>query len=169
MLTREIGPDWRAKSLIRNDFSLMPRRREAKVYQWRQSMDSPQSTKDSPQYAGQTAADSPHLPVDSPQSGEPPPHLTAESPHFRHELLTVAEPARLRAALPPAEERRGLAALCNLQRASAEEPGALMSRDLEILQKRFFTPIVRDGELDRRHPGVHNLPDQAYRLRRQPE
>ncbi|MFO1192320.1 MAG: ATP-binding protein [Rhodoferax sp.] len=129
-----------------------------------------------PKPVGQTAVNSSHLPVDSPQSDGDSPHLPVDSPqsnrdspHFPRELLTLAEPARLRAKLPLSEVRRVIAALCSVQWLTAKELGALMSRDPENLQERFLTAMVKEGELELRHPGVRNRPDQAYRVRRPPQ
>ena len=106
------------------------------------ALDSPQS---SPQWAG----DSPHKPV--------------SSPHLPPELLSLAEPARLKGRLPAAEMQALVLRLCDSRWLSTKDLATLLSRDAENLQGRILGGLVKKGLLELRFPDVPNRPDQAYR------
>ncbi|PUE06864.1 hypothetical protein B9Z51_13110 [Limnohabitans sp. T6-5] len=107
---------------------------------------------------------------DSPQSGEDSRHLSEDSRHLdedsRHlspELLSLAEPARLKAKLPTAEMKTLVLKLCDGRWLSTRDIADLLGRDPENLQRRILTGLVKQGLLELRYPGVPNRPDQAYR------
>jgi len=93
---------------------------------------------------------------DSPQLGE-------DSRHLSPELLSLAEPARLKAKLPTAEMQTLVLKLCDGRWLTTRDLADLLSRDPENLQRRILTGLVNQGLLELRHPGVPNRPDQAYR------
>ncbi len=101
---------------------------------------------------------------DSPQLGEDSRHLEGDSRHLSPELLSLAEPARLKAKLPTAEMQTLVLRLCDTRWLTTRDLADLLSRDPENLQRRILTGLVNQGLLELRHPGVPNRPDQAYRL-----
>lgn len=118
---------------------------------------------DSPQLQG----DSLHLKADSPQSspqlGGDSPHLAANSPHLPPELLSLAEPARLKGKLPAAEMQALVLRLCDGRWLTSKDLAALLNRDAENLQGRILGGMVKKALLELRFPDVPNRPDQAYR------
>ena len=72
---------------------------------YRVAEDSPQSEVDSPHLAEESPQSSPRLTPDSPQT-------VADSPHWPPELLSLAEPARLKAKLPAVEMQAMVLSLC---------------------------------------------------------
>jgi ATP-dependent DNA helicase RecG len=106
----------------------------------------------------------------SPQLGEDSRHLEGDSRHLcedsRHlspELLSLAEPARLKAKLPTEEMKTLVLILCDTRWLTTRDLAELLSRDPENLQRRILTGLVNQGLLELRYPGVPNRPDQAYR------
>lgn len=93
---------------------------------------------------------------DSPQS--PP-----DSPHLPPELLSLAEPARLKGKLPAAEMQALVLRLCDDRWLTSKDLAALLNRDAENLQGRILGGMVKNGLLELRFPDVPNRPDQAYR------
>ena len=112
-------------------------------------MDSPQSGDDSRQSSPQLAWDSPQSPLNS--------------PHLQPELLSLAEPARVKAKLPAAQMQAVVLRLCDARWLTSEDLAALLSRDAENLQGRILAGLVKKGLLELRFPDVPNRPDQAYR------
>ncbi|WP_233252159.1 hypothetical protein [Limnohabitans sp. 2KL-17] len=106
--------------------------------------------------AGDSPQSSPQLPGDSR-------HLGGDSRHLSPELLSLAEPARLKAKLPTAEMQTLVLTLCDARWLTTRDLADLLSRDPESLQRRILTGLVNQGLLELRHPGVPNRPDQAYR------
>lgn len=106
--------------------------------------------------SGSLVIDSPHLERDSR-------HLEGDSRHLSPELLSLAEPARLKANLPTAEMQTLVLRLCDARWLTNRDLADLLSRDPENLQRRILTGLVNQGLLELRHPGVPNRPDQAYR------
>jgi ATP-dependent DNA helicase RecG len=100
---------------------------------------------------------------DSPQSGGDSPHLPANSPHLPPELLSLAEPARLKGKLPAAEMQALVLRLCDGRWLTSKDLAALLNRDAENLQGRILGGMVKKGLLELRFPDVPNRPDQAYR------
>ncbi len=109
------------------------------------------------------AEDSPQSGEDSPQSPPDSPHLTANSPHLPPELLSLAEPARLKGKLPAAEMQALVLRLCDDRWLTSKDLAALLNRDAENLQGRILGGMVKNGLLELRFPDVPNRPDQAYR------
>lgn len=97
---------------------------------------------------------------DSPQSS---PQLAPDSPHLNPELLSLAEPARLKAKLPAAEMQALVLRLCDARWLTSRDLDTLLSRDAENLQGRILAGLVKKGLLELRFPDVPNRPDQAYR------
>jgi ATP-dependent DNA helicase RecG len=93
---------------------------------------------------------------DSPQSGD-------DSPHLNPELLSLAEPARLKAKLPAAEMQALVLRLCDAHWLTSKDLATLLSRDAENLQGRILAGLVKKGLLELRFPDVPNRPDQADR------
>ena len=106
------------------------------------------------------AEDSPQC---SPQVSGDSPHLTANSPHLPPELLSLAEPARLKGKLPAAEMQALVLRLCDGRWLTSKDLAALLNRDAENLQGRILGGMVKKGLLELRFPDVPNRPDQAYR------
>jgi ATP-dependent DNA helicase RecG len=102
-------------------------------------------------------------PQSFPQLGGDSPHTAASSPHLTPELLSLAEPARLKAKLPAAEMQALVLRLCDARWLTAKDLAAVLRRDAENLQGRILTGLVKKGLLDLRFPDVPNRPDQAYR------
>ena len=100
---------------------------------------------------------------DSPQLGGDSPHTVANSPHLMPELLSLAEPARLKPRLPAAEMQALVLRLCDARWLTSKDLAALLSRDAENLQGRILAGLVKKGLLELRFPDVPNRPDQAYR------
>ena len=111
----------------------------------------------------QLGADSRHLAGDSRHLGGDSRHLEGDSRHLSPELLSLAEPARLKAKLPTAEMQTLVLRLCDARWLTTRDLADLLSRDPENLQRRILTGLVNQGLLELRHPGVPNRPDQAYR------
>lgn len=113
------------------------------------------------------AGDSPHWegnsPQSSPQLGPDSPHKAASSPHLTPELLSLAEPARLKARLRAAEMQSLVLSLCGARWLTAKDLAALLNRDAENLQGRILAGLVKKKLLVLRFPDVPNRPDQAYR------
>jgi hypothetical protein len=99
------------------------------------------------------AEDSPQSEDDSPQS----------SPHLATELLSLAEPARLKGRLPAAEMQALDLRLCDSRWMTAKDLAALLSRDAENLQGRILSGLVKRAFLELSFPEVPSRPDQAYR------
>ena len=99
----------------------------------------------------------------SPQSGADSPHLTANSPHLPPELLSLAEPARIKGKLPAAEMQALVLRLCDGRWLTPKDLAALLNRDAENLQSRILGGMVKKAQLELRFPDVPNRPDQAYR------
>jgi len=85
------------------------------------------------------------------------------SPHLPPELLSLAEPARLKGRLPAAEMQVLVLRLCDSRWLSTKDLATLLSRDAENLQGRILAGLVKKGLLELRFPDVPNRPDQAYR------
>lgn len=100
---------------------------------------------------------------DSPQLAPDSPHKADSSPHLTQELLSLAEPARVKAKLPAAEMQALVLSLCEARWMSGKDLALLLSRDAENLQGRILTGLVKKGVLELRFPDVPNRPDQAYR------
>ena len=79
------------------------------------------------------------------------------------ELLSLAEPARLKAKLPAAEIQALVLRLCDARWLTSKDLAALLSRDAENLRGRILAGLVKKGLLELRFPDVPNRPDQAYR------
>jgi ATP-dependent DNA helicase RecG len=109
------------------------------------------------------AGDSPQLDEDSRHLEGDSRHLGEDSRHLNPELLSLAEPARLKAKLPTAEMKTLVLKLCDGRWLTTRDLAELLSRDPENLQRRILTGLVNQGLLELRHPGVPNRPDQAYR------
>ena len=90
-------------------------------------------------------------------------HLEGDSRHLSPELLSLAEPARLKAKLPTAEMQTLVLRLCDTRWLTTRDLADFLSRDPENLQSRILTGLVKKGLLELRYPGVPNRPDQAYR------
>ena len=131
------------QNLVRD--GLLTQQNQRRWASYRVAEDSPQSEDDSP-----------HLAPDSP-------HTAASSPHLTPELLSLAEPARLKAKLPAAEMQALVLSLCEAPWMTAKDLAALLSRDAENLQGRILAGLVKKGLLELRFPDVPNRPDQAYR------
>jgi ATP-dependent DNA helicase RecG len=99
------------------------------------------------------AEDSPQSEDDSPQG----------SPHLASELLSLAEPARLKRRLPAAAMQALVLRLCDARWLPTKDLATLLSRDAENLQGRILAELVKKGLLELRFPDVPNRPDQAYR------
>jgi ATP-dependent DNA helicase RecG len=142
------------QNLVRD--GLLTQQNQRRWASYRVAEDSPQS-----------GDDSLHLEVDSPQSspqlGGDSPHLPASSPHLPPELLSLAEPARLKGKLPAAEMQALVLRLCDGRWLTSKDLAALLNRDAENLQSRILGGMVKKGLLELRFPDVPNRPDQAYR------
>lgn len=123
---------------------------------YRVAEDSPQSGDDFSHLVANSPKSSPQLPPDSP-------HLAVSSPHLPPELLSLAEPARIKGKLPAAEMQALVLRLCDGRWLTSKELAILLSRDAENLQGRILTGLVKKGLLELRFPDVPNRPDQAYR------
>ena len=142
------------QNLVRD--GLLTQQNQRRWASYRVAEESPQSEGDSPHFESDSHQSSPHLAPDSP-------HAVASSPHLAQELLSLAEPARLKAKLPAAEMQAVVLSLCDDRWLTAKDLAALLSRDSENLQGRILTGLVRKGLLELRFPDVPNRPDQAYR------
>ena len=89
--------------------------------------------------------------------------MVVSSPHLPPELLSLAEPARLKGKLPAAEMQALVLRLCDGRWLTSKDLAALLSRDAENLQGRILGGMVKKGLLELRFPDVPNRPDQAYR------
>ncbi len=120
------------------------------------------------------AGDSPQMLDSSPHSDQVPPVIDLnsgvdslrnhpDSPHNNPELLSLAEPARLKARLPPPDMQALIVQLCAGRWLTAKELASLLNRDAENLQSRILAVLVKKNSLVLRFPEVPNRPDQAYR------
>lgn len=128
------------QTLVRD--GLLTQQNQRRWASYRVAEDSPQS-----------ATDSLHLEGDSHQS----------SPHWPPELLSLAEPGRLKAKLPAAEMQAVILSLCASRWLTAKDLATLLRCDAENLQGRILAGLVKRGLLELRFPDVPNRPDQAYR------
>ncbi len=101
------------------------------------------------------ARDSEHKVGDSEQSDD----STAVASHLTNLAAAVAAKGRA----PVALVRLTILRLCSDRFLSAEDLGRLLRRHPNGLRQRFLTPMVGEGLLILRHPGMANRPDQAYR------
>ena len=142
------------QSLVRD--GLLTQQNQRRWASYRIAEDTPPSTDDSLHSVG----DSPQR---FPQIAGVSPHSTANSPHLTPELLSLAQPARLRPKLPAAEMHALVLQLCDARWLTSKDLAALLSRDSENLQSRILGGLVKRGLLELRFPDVPNRPDQAYR------
>ena len=142
------------QSLVRD--GLLTQQNQRRWASYRVAEDSPQSDGDSPHLALDSPQSSPHLPSDSP-------HWAPSSPHLPPELLSLAEPARIKGKLPAAEMHASVFRLCDGRWLTSKDLAALLNRDAENLQGRILGGMVKKGLLELRFPDVPNRPDQAYR------
>lgn len=142
------------QNLVRD--GLLTQQNQRRWASYRVAEDSPQSGDDSPHLDSDSPQSSPQLVPDSP-------HTVASSPHLTPELLSLAEPGRLKAKLPAAEMQALVLSLCDARWLTSKDLAALLNRDAENLQGRILAGLVRKGVLELRFPDVPNRPDQAYR------
>jgi ATP-dependent DNA helicase RecG len=152
------------QTLVRD--GLLTQQNQRRWASYRVAGDSPQLDEDSRHFAGDSrhlGEDSRHLEGDSRHLGEDSRHLDEDSRHLNPELLSLAEPARLKAKLPTVEMKTLVLKLCDGRSLTTRDLAELLGRDPESLQRRILTGLVKQGLLELRHPGVPNRPDQAYR------
>jgi len=142
------------QNLVRD--GLLTQQNQRRWASYRVAEDSPQSEGDSPHWEGDSPQSSPQLVPDSP-------HLAVSSPHLIPKLLSLAEPARIKAKLPAAEMQALVLRLCDSRWLTSKDLATLLSRDAENLQGRILAGLVKKGLLELRFPDVPNRPDQAYR------
>jgi ATP-dependent DNA helicase RecG len=142
------------QNLVRD--GLLTQQDQRRWASYRVAEDSPQSGADSLHLAGDSPQSSPQFAGDSP-------HKPPSSPHLPPELLSLAEPARLKGRLPAAEMQTLALRLCDSRWLSTKDLATLLSRDAENLQGRILAGLVKKGLLELRFPDVPNRPDQAYR------
>ena len=142
------------QTLVRD--GLLTQQNQRRWASYRVAEDSPQLGDDSPHLAGDSPQSSPQLAGDSP-------HLATNSPHLPPELLSLAEPARIKGKLPTAEMQALVVRLCNGRWLTSKDLASLLNRDAENLQGRILGVMVKKGLLELRFPDVPNRPDQAYR------
>lgn len=135
---------------------LLTQQNQRRWASYRVAEDSPQSEVDSLQLAGDSPQSAPHLTTDSPRK-------VVDSPPWPAELLSLAEPARLKAKLPAAEMQAVVLSLCASRWLTTKDLATLLRRDPENLQGRILAGLVKKGLLELRFPDVPNRPDQAYR------
>jgi ATP-dependent DNA helicase RecG len=145
------------QTLVRD--GLLTQQNQRRWASYRVAGDSPQLDEDSRHFAG----DSRHLGEDSRHLEGDSRHLDEDSRHLNPELLSLAEPARLKAKLPTVEMKTLVLKLCDGRSLTTRDLAELLGRDPESLQRRILTGLVKQGLLELRHPGVPNRPDQAYR------
>ena len=93
---------------------------------------------------------SPHKPASSP------PDVTSDP-----SLLAIAQPARDKQRLAPAQMEQIILDLCQGRYLTAQELGQLVKRNPKNLRDRFLTPLSESGRLRRKHRKA-NDPNQAY-------
>ena len=142
------------QTLVRD--GLLTQQNQRRWASYRVAEDSPQLGDDSPHLAGDSPQSSPQLAGDSP-------HLATNSPHLPPELLSLAEPARIKGKLPTAEMQALVVRLSDGRWLTSKDLAALLNRDAENLQGRILGVMVKKGLLELRFPDVPNRPDQAYR------
>ena len=142
------------QTLVRD--GLLTQQNQRRWASYRVAEDSPQSATDSLHLEGDSHQSSPHLASNSPQT-------VANSPHWPPELLSLAEPGRLKAKLPAAEMQAVILSLCASRWLTAKDLATLLRCDAENLQGRILAGLVKRGLLELRFPDVPNRPDQAYR------
>ena len=147
------------QTLVRD--GLLTQQNQRRWASYRVAEESPQLPDDSPHLA-------PDSPQSSPQLGGDSPHKPASSPHLPPELLSLAEPARLKGRLPAAEMQALVLRLCDSRWLSTKDLAILLNRDAENLQGRILGGLVKKGQLELRFPDVPNRPDQAYRTATRP-
>lgn len=143
------------QTLVRD--GLLTQQNQRRWASYRVAEDSPQS-----------GDNSPHLAGSSPQLAEDSPHTVTSSPHLIPELLSLAEPARVKTKLPAVEMQALVLRLCNVRWLTSKDLATLLNRDAENLQGRILARLVKKGLLALRFPDVPNRPDQAYRTVLQP-
>ena len=145
------------QNLVRD--GLLTQQNQRRWASYRVAGDSPQLGEDFRHLEG----DSRHLSEDSRHLEGDSRYLDEDSRHLSPELLSLAEPARLKAKLPTAEMQTLVLRLCDARWLTTRDLAELLSRDPENLQRRILTGLVNQGLLELRYPGVPNRPDQAYR------
>jgi len=126
------------QALVRD--GLLTQQNQRRWASYRVAEDSPQSAADSPDLAGDSPQNSTHLTSSSPQT-------VADSPRWPPELLSLAEPARLKAKLPAVEMQSVVLSLCASRWLTAKELASLLNRDAENLQGRILAGLVKRGGL----------------------
>jgi ATP-dependent DNA helicase RecG len=145
------------QTLVRD--GLLTQQNQRRWASYRVAGDFPQLGEDS----RHLSEDSRHLSEDSRHLEGDSRYLDEDSRHLSPELLSLAEPARLKAKLPTAEMQTLVLRLCDARWLTARELADLLNRDADNLQSRILTGLVKQGLLELRYPGVPNRPDQAYR------
>lgn len=165
MLAPGCRPSNGPKSLIHNDFSLMPLSRETRTHQSSYQLGGSERSIDphSIPLHSQRRWASYRVAENSPQSPGGSPQSAAELQTSLAALLPLAMPARTKKKLPAAQMREVILSLCEGCWLAAGEIALLVARDAEKLQSRLLTAMVREGLLELKHPDVPNRPDQAYR------
>jgi ATP-dependent DNA helicase RecG len=82
--------------------------------------------------------------------------LDGNSPHLTPELLSLAEPARIKGKLPAAEMQALVLRLCDGRWLTSKDLAALLNRDAENFHGRIFGGMVKKALLELRFPDVPN-------------
>lgn len=102
----------------------------------------------------------------SPHKEPSSPHKDSDSQHTDPvlgdlKLLAIALPAREKARLSPAQMRSIIRQLCAGRFLTYQQIGRLLNRNPEGIRDRFLGEMVKENELQPRHPDPTH-PDQAY-------
>jgi ATP-dependent DNA helicase RecG len=106
------------------------------------------------------------------------PDAQGSNPGFREDALAGLRRQALLNELPsalaarvgtlgqrrPTQEMQDLVvALCEVRAWRAEEPAALLGRNVEAVRQNYLRPLLRAGRIDMIRPDKPNDPEQAYR------
>jgi predicted HTH transcriptional regulator len=119
---------------------------------------------------GKRSAEATALPQDkegnSPHLAGNSPHLAGNSPHLTTKLLEILAAlgfSKMPSKLKPEIMRELILSLCADEALSIRTLSLILKRAPRALQERYLAPMLEEGSLKLKYPGIKNHPDQGYR------
>ena len=97
------------------------------------------------------------------------PHLPGNSPHLPDKLLKILAALgfdRMPGKLKPQLMREVILKLCDGEHLTAGTLSSVLERDPKALRERYLAPMLEEGLIEQKYPGVANHPNQAYRTKK---
>jgi ATP-dependent DNA helicase RecG len=139
-------------------------------YQWPDPAHQPllSSSEHLPDSSEHLPDSSEHLPDSSEHLPDSSEHLPDSSEHLpreqREKLLQIALPVQQAGKkVPKTTMENAILSLCAIDWLTLRSLSSLLSRKQDYLRNHFITPMLKDGRLELKMPGVPNHPQQAYR------